>query len=415
MSHEPPPTRADMRQRLREELASLDLQSLRRVRPVIDSPCGRTIELAIDGERRTLVNWASNDYLGAATTRSVRNAAVRAVRSWGSGSGAARLLGGGLGLHRRFEGRIARWLGCEDALLTTTGFQANLAAIGALAQDPESVVILDRLCHASSYDGARLCGGTLQRFAHNDPLDLERQLVRSSGASLRVVVVESVYSMDGDEAPLAAIEAACQKHGALLLVDEAHAIGVLGPGGRGLCAELGVVPDLRVGTCSKSLGAQGGFIAGSSGLVELVVNRGRGFIFSTAPVPAAIGAALGTLDLLKARPAMPRMLLESAQLLRGGLIQQGWNVPAGRSPIIPVVIGGEAEALALAARLRQAGHYAPAIRPPTVPAGSCRLRLSVSLGHKPHDWRRLLAVMARLRQDFAGTPTPPPAPQPGPA
>jgi 8-amino-7-oxononanoate synthase len=203
--------------------------------------------------------------------------------------------------------------------------------------------------------------------------------------------------MDGDEAPLVGIQELCRKHGALLVVDEAHAIGVLGPQGRGLCAELGVVPDLLVGTCSKSLGSQGGFIAGDREVVELVVNRGRSFIFSTAPVPAAMGAAVATLDLLRRESDLPAQLVAQAGEVRAALREQGWNVPLGRSAIIPVLIGDEQPALDLAARLRMAGHYAPAIRPPTVPAGGCRLRLTVTLAHTASDRRRLVKAMAAAR------------------
>jgi 8-amino-7-oxononanoate synthase len=397
MGHEPPPTHADMRQDIASELADLTTAGRLRSRPVIDSPDDRVIILCADGKRQKLHNWASNDYLGAANRLTVKNAAARALRTYGAGAGAARLLAGGLRCHRRLEERLAHWLGCEEALVTSTGFQANLATLVSLASGAEDVVILDRLCHASTYDGARLAAGTLLRFTHNDLADLEKQLQRTSGAKRRVVCVESVYSMDGDEAPIVGIHELCRKHGALLVVDEAHAIGVLGPEGRGLCAELGVVPDLLVGTCSKSLGSQGGFLAGDRDLVELVVNRGRSFIFSTAPVPAAMGAAVATLDLLRKQPGLPAELVANAAEVRSALQAQGWNVPAGRSAIIPVVVGDEQPALALALRLREAGHFAPAIRPPTVPAGSCRLRLTVTLAHTVSDRRRLVKALAAAR------------------
>ncbi len=397
MSHEPPPTHAQMRAGLRTELAELTGLGRLRTRPVIDSPCGRVIQLRTDEGRKKLVNWASNDYLGCANRLPVKNAASRALRRFGAGAGAARLLSGGLAVHRQFEQRLARWLGTEEALLTTTGFQANLAAVVCLMADPEDVVILDRLCHASTYDGARLATGTLLRFRHNDVTDLARQLERTAGARRRVVCVESVYSMDGDAAPLAEIAALCRDQGALLVVDEAHALGVFGPGGRGLCAELGVVPDLRIGTCSKTFGSQGGFLAGDRELIELAVNRGRAFIFSTAPVPAAVGAALGALDLLTAHPQWPAELVAHAIALRTALATQGWEIPAGRSPIIPLVVGSEAAALALAARLRARGHHAPPIRPPTVPEGSCRLRLTLTLAHTEADRRHLVAALAAER------------------
>jgi len=397
MGHEPPPSHADMRQDIANELADLKVAGRLRSRPVIDSSDDRVIILCTDGQRRKLHNWASNDYLGAANRLTVKNAAARALRTYGAGAGAARLLSGGLRCHRRLEERLAHWLGCEDALVTSSGFQANLATLVSLASGAEDVVILDRLCHASTYDGARLATGTLLRFTHNDLADLEKQLQRTSGAKRRVVCVESVYSMDGDEAPLVGIQELCRTHGAMLVVDEAHAIGVLGPEGRGLCAELGVVPDLLVGTCSKSLGSQGGFLAGDRDLIELVVNRGRSFIFSTAPVPAAMGAAVATLDLLRKQPGLPAELVGHAAAVRTALQAQGWNVPAGRSAIIPLVVGDEQATLALSSRLRAAGHFAPAIRPPTVPPGSCRLRLTVTLSHTASDRRRLVKALAAAR------------------
>ena len=396
MSHEPPPTHADMRASLRTELAELTAQGRLRVRPVIDSPDGRVIHLRMEGGRRKLVNWASNDYLGCANLRAVKNAASRELRRFGAGAGAARLLSGGLAVHRRFEQRLAQWLGAADALLTTSGFQANLAAMVTLAGDPEDVIILDRACHASTYDGARLSAGTLLRFRHNDVDDLARQFERTTGARRRIVCVESVYSMDGDEAPLAGIFALCREHGALLVVDEAHAIGVCGPGGRGLCAEVGIVPDVLVGTCSKSLGAQGGFLVGDSEIIELAVNRGRSFIYSTAPVPAAVGGALGGLEQLQANPQWPAELCATAVALRASLRAVGWQVAPGRSPIIPVIVGHETAALALAASLRDLGHHAPAIRPPTVPEGGCRLRLTLTRAHTEADCRRLVAAMKSL-------------------
>lgn len=396
MGHEPPPTWAEQRAGLAAELAGIAGTS-RRVRPLIESPDGRVIALRTDHGRQKLVNWASNDYLGMTGEIRVANEARRCLRSWGAGAGAARLLAGGLAVHRRLERRLATFLGTQDVLLTGTGYQANLAALTTLASDPEHVLILDRLCHASTYDGAKLAAGTFLRFRHNDLDDLDTALRRTVGAPRRIVCVESVYSMDGDEAPLAAILERCRTHGALLVVDEAHALGVFGPGGRGRCAELGIVPDLIVGTCSKSLGSQGGFLAGDSDLIELAVNRARPFIFSTAPAPAIVGAALGALDLLADKPHLPGELLTLAATLREGLTAQGWNVPAGRSPIVPVIVGDEAAALDLAARLRVLGHHAPAIRPPTVPPGSCRLRLTVTAAHRPKDVRLLLAAFAGLR------------------
>lgn len=396
MGHETPPTYTEMRAGIRTELNSLAQSGRLRVRPIIDSPDDRSIILHHAGQRKKLINWASNDYLGAANELRVKNAASKALRRYGAGAGAARLLAGGLRCHRRVEERLAKWLGTEDVLVTTTGYQANLAALVSLAGSEEDALILDRLCHASMYDGARLSHGRLLRFAHNDVTDLERQLRHCEGAHRRIVCVESVYSMDGDEAPLAAIRELCDRYGALLLVDEAHALGVLGPEGRGLCAEAKVRADIRVGTLSKSLGSQGGFLAADRDIIELMVNRGRSFIFSTAPVPAAMGAAVETLTLLHEKPELPQQLCAIAQQLRQDLRAQGWVVPEGRTPIIPVMVGDEARVLALSDRLREAGHFAPAIRPPTVPAGGCRLRLTATLAHTITDRRRLLKAMSGL-------------------
>jgi 8-amino-7-oxononanoate synthase len=203
--------------------------------------------------------------------------------------------------------------------------------------------------------------------------------------------------MDGDEAPLQDIAALCAEYRAALVVDEDHAIGVVGDEGRGLCHELGIVPDVVVGTCSKGLGAQGGFIAGDSAVVEAVVNHGRSFIYSTAPVPAAMGAAVAGLDLLRKEPELPRRLQERSRWLRRQLQKDGWEVPDGRSAIIPLIVGGEEEALALAQALSAAGHHCPAIRPPTVPAGACRLRITPTLAHTESDCRRLITALASCR------------------
>ena len=397
MGHEPPPTWTEQRAHLRDELAAITAAGRLRRRVEIDSRGGRSVIVRENGTRRRLVNWASNDYLGLARDLHVRNGAAKALRRYGPGATAARLLSGGPRCHRRLEERLAQWLGTEECLLTTTGYQANAAALVALAGEVECALILDRLCHASLYDGARLSNGQLLRFKHNDLADLAHRLDQCEGARRRLVVVESVYSMDGDEAPLAAIHALCRERGALLLVDEAHALGVLGPDGRGLCAELGIVPDLRTATCSKALAAQGGIIAGDRELVELVVNTGRAFIFSTAPVPAASGAAVAALNVLRDADGLCDQLAQASAEVRTALRKQGWNVPEGRTPIIPVIIGGEEETLALAAKLRQAGHWTPAIRPPTVPPGQCRLRITVTAGHTPRDRRKLVEAMAANR------------------
>ncbi|TVR13340.1 MAG: 8-amino-7-oxononanoate synthase [Planctomycetota bacterium] len=390
-------------EQLREELAELSACDQLRQRSVIDGPDGRQISLCGGpnaGKRVKLLNWAGNDYQGLAQDRRVKNAAARAVRSYGAGAAASRLLSGGLRCHRRLEQRLAGWVGSDDCVVTTTGYQANLAVLAALASSTEDTVIVDRLAHASTYDGIRLSAASMLRFSHNNLQDLERKLRLAEASRRRIVCVESIYSMDGDEAPLREIADVCERHNAALVVDEDHALGVVGPCGAGLCAELGVRPTALVGTCSKGLGSQGGFVAGSAALVEQVVNRGRSFIFSTAPVPAAMGAAVAALDVLRREDDRPQQLQQRSQALRQALIAQGWQVAQGRSPIVPVLVGEAATALRLAQALRERGHYAPAIRPPTVPAHTARLRILPTMAHRDTDVRRLCEAMATLRQEF---------------
>jgi 8-amino-7-oxononanoate synthase len=380
-------------------LAEIEHQGRLRRRTILDSPNGRTVircEGDGGGARKKLVNWASNDYLGAISRRRICNGATRVLRQEGTGAGAARLLAGGLRCHRRLEQRLAHWLGTQDCLLTSTGYQANLCAITSLVERPD-VVILDRLCHASLTDGARLSEARLERFLHNDVEDLQRILEKSASFRRRLVVVESVYSMDGDLAPLRAIRDLCDQHNAMLLVDEAHAIGVFGPQGRGRLTAEGITAEVLIGTCSKSLGAQGGFIAAKKPVIEWIVNRGRAFIFTTALAPAAAGAALAVLDLLNDEPDLPTQLLERAAGLRQTLTAQGWNIPNGVGPVIPIIIGDETATLDLAEKLKALGHYAPAIRPPTVPEGLCRLRLTLTLAHKDCDLRRLAKALQSLK------------------
>ncbi len=387
---------------LRDECEMLQESGALRQRPVIDSPNGRVVIVGGGyGKRTKLHNWASNDYLAATSSIRVKNAARRALRQYGTGAGSARLLSGGLRCHKRLEERLTHWLQPDiehhyDTVIGPTGFQTNMAVLVSLADHKNDVIILDRLCHASMYDGARLAAGSLTRFRHNDSEDLRTQLARASTARRKIVCIESIYSMDGDEADLQQLRAVCDEMGAILLVDEAHALGVLGPAGRGLCAEQSIRPDLIMGTCSKSLGAQGGFACGRSEIIEWIVNRGRSLIYSTALSPASCGAAIEVLNLLRDRPDMGRPLAASSVRIRTALREQGWSVPEGRSPIIPVVVGDQQRAVALSAALRERGHFAPAIRPPTVPPRECRLRISLTLAHTESDIQRFLRIMADL-------------------
>lgn len=333
-----------------------------------------------------LLNFSSNDYLNLARHPAVVAAAERALHAAGAGATASRLVSGTQPLHEELEARLARLKGYPAALLFGSGYLANLGILGALVGRDDQV-FADRLVHASLMDAAVLSRAELLRFRHNDAQHLDELLQKNSGGSRKLVVTESLFSMDGDLAPLPEIAAVAQRHGALLLVDEAHATGVFGPGGSGLIREhkLESAVNLSMGTASKALGGYGGFVACSESMRALLINRARAFIYTTAPPPAAVGAALGALDLLAQNPGWGAKLLCRAGVFRDALRAAGFDVMSSASQIIPIQVGANARTLELAEKLRDAGLLVIAIRPPTVPEGTARLRLSVTLAHNEGD------------------------------
>lgn len=347
-----------------------------------------------------VLNFSCNDYLGLAGDPRLCDAACEAVRRWGCGATASRLMTGHLSPHAELETNLARWLGTEAALVFGSGYLANLGLVSCLA-DAGATLFLDRLDHASLIDGARLAGARIHRYAHNDPDALDALLARhADGDGPRVVLTESVFSMDGDIAPLAELARVCARHGAWLVVDEAHALGVFGPHGAGCwpdvaaeAASLGV-PLARVGTLSKSLGSYGGFVAGTASLVRLLVNRARGFIYSTGLAPACLGAASAALAIMQGDPTLGPTLLRRAELFRNELHARGLDTTPSTSHIVPVAIGDNRRALAVSRALEARGVLCTAVRPPTVPPGTARLRFSVSLGHAPDDLQRAAAAVA---------------------
>lgn len=372
--------------RLAAGLDTLEHEGRLRVPKILsDSPRARTV---VDG--RPVVNFASNNYLDLAGHPAVVEAARAAAADWGAGATASRLLGGSLAVHRELEEALARHKNTAAALVFPSGYHANLGAIPALV-GPGDSVFLDRLAHASLVDGARLSKARLRVFAHNDPEDLDQALARAEGE--KWVITESVFSMDGDRAPLKAIAEVCRKRGARLYVDEAHGTGVWGPGGRGWVNALDLEKrvDVCMGTLSKALGAQGGFIAGSDVLVRWVQNRARAFIYSTALSPGAAAAAREALRIAVAEPERRARAFDLSARLRQGLGVEG------EGPIVPLLVGEDHDALALAAALWEQGLFAPAVRPPTVPAGTARIRFSVTAGHTEADIDRALAVVENWR------------------
>ena len=369
---------SEIEQRL-EDLKRLGLQ--RRLR-MVSGPQGPRVLL--DGKPVLLL--CSNNYLGLADHPRVREAAADAAMRWGVGAGASRLVSGTMTIHRRLEERLAAWEGSEACLLFGSGYLANLGTIGALA-GPGDTVFSDELNHASIVDGCRLSRAEVVVYKHGDVDDLDRLMRRHSGGGRRLVVTDSVFSMDGDIAPLAEIVELAQGYGARTMVDEAHATGVLGPGGRGAVAQAGLQGevDVVVGTLGKALGSYGAYVCAEEEMIRYLINAARSLIFSTAPGPPAVAGALAALELLQERPHRVQRLRSAARTLRGALAHEGFPVVEEEMQIVPLVVGDAAAAMSLCEEALQRGVFAQAIRPPTVRTGTSRLRLAVMASHTAEE------------------------------
>ena len=380
----------------RRELARLEGQGLLRRIPDLDHGAARLVD---QGGAR-LLNLASNNYLGLAGTPELQEAAVRAVAEYGTSSGASRLVSGQYALLDQLEAGAAALKGAEAALAVGSGYAANVMLLQALA-DRHSIIFSDRLNHASIVDGIRLSGARMERYAHADAADLARRLEAHCDAVRKIVVTDTVFSMDGDLAPLKEIAALAQEHGALLILDEAHATGVFGQG-RGLGHALGVAGEgvLFMGTLGKALGAHGAFIAGTREAVDFLRNTGRAFIFSTALPPAAVGAALAGLEAVRRDPGAGQRLLDMAQGLRHFVRDLGFDTGPSQSQIVPVILGSNAAALRARDFLAGRGILAPAVRPPTVPANTARLRLSLRADLTEQDLALCHAALTDLAREL---------------
>ena len=378
---------------LHGELKSIDeaglLRSLRR----IETPQ----QVEVYSGNLALINFSSNDYLGLAAHESLRAAAQAVVETLGAGAGSARLISGSQTISHELETALATFKQAEAALSFSSGYAAALGTVPALVGQGD-VVIIDKLVHACLVDAARLSGAKLRVFKHNDLAELETILQWASGREGNTLVItESVFSMDGELAPVRDLVQLKNRYGAWLMLDEAHATGLYGEGRRGIAEEMGVADgvEVQLGTLGKALGAAGGYICGSQALIHLLVNRARSFIFSTAPVPAQLAAAKRGVELVQSDEgeALRTRLWANVDALKNGLIQQGWKLPVVRSAILPLMIGDEREALALAERLREAGFWVPAVRYPTVARGAARLRVTVSAAHQPKHLDALLEAL----------------------
>lgn len=371
-------------------LDELRRSSLERTAGALPAAGGR---IAIEG--RAFTNFASNDYLDFARRPELAEAVREAVARFGAGSTASRLMAGTLPCHVELEERLARLKGYPAALVFGSGYLANTGILPALA-GRDDVIFADKLAHASLVDGALLSRAKLLRFHHNDAGHLERLLSSAPPGARKLVVTESVFSMDGDLAPLPDLCAIAQRHGAMMFVDEAHSTGVFGPSGGGLVRQHGLegAVNVSMGTLSKSLGSYGGFAAVSVPMRSWLVNKARSFIFDTALPPPAVAAATAAIDLLEKNPGLGADLLRRARLFRGSLRNAGLAVEERDSQIVPLVVGSSDGALRLARRLRARGIIAPAVRPPTVPEGTARLRFSVTLAHREEDLTSAASAIA---------------------
>jgi 8-amino-7-oxononanoate synthase len=361
----------------------------------LEDPEGTTV--AVDGRR--LIMIGSNNYLGLTTDPRVREAAVAAVERFGTSCTGSRFLNGTLELHLELEERLARYVGKEKALVFTTGYQVNLGVISALL-GRRDVVICDKEDHASILDGCRLSLGELRRFKHNDVADLERVLAGCSRDVGRLVVVDGVFSMSGEIAPLAEIVECCRQYGARLMVDDAHAIGVTG-GGRGTAAQFGVTDsvDLIMGTFSKSLASVGGFVAGDEATIHWIQHRARSLIFSASLPPASTAAALAALDILEKEPDRVARVNTLAARMRHSLHELGFDIGNSQTPIVPIIVGGAMDTLVLWKRLFEAGVYTNAALPPAVPEGKCLLRTSYMATHTDEQLAEVIRAFASIRAE----------------
>ncbi len=377
------------------ELESLRVHHLLRILRLTKDTKPKT---KLDGQPVLLL--CSNNYLGLANHSRLMEAARNALEEYGTSSSASRLVSGNLALHGQLERQVAKWIGTEAALVFNSGYQANIGVISALIQEND-LILSDELNHASLIDGCRLSRGQTSIFRHADPQHLESLLMEESKtarARKKFIVTESVFSVDGDLAPLAEIASVAHRFNALLIVDEAHAVGIFGATGAGLVEQLQLQEQvhIRVGTFSKALGGFGGFVTGKQDLIEYLVNRARSFIYSTALPPAILGASLAAIKIIQDEPERRKVLWGNVNFLRKGLKKQGWTLLSEASQIIPVLIGGAEETMKVSSDLLANGIFAQGLREPTVPPGSSRLRLTPMATHTREDLTHALAAFERV-------------------
>lgn len=389
-------TNPSIEDRLSAELADISDLGLTRRRRVLESPCGRIA--IVDG--REMLNFASNDYLGLAGNPEIAQALADGALQWGSGSGASHLVSGHLAPHEALENEIANLVGYPRALTFSTGYLANLSVTPTLA-GRGAAVFADKLNHASLIDAMQLAkaqGADVQRYPHNDMAALEKMLAASPAAN-KIIVTDAVFSMDGDLAPLPALFALAERYDTWLVIDDAHGFGVLGPHGQGSLSHFNLPSHPRIllmGTLGKAAGVGGAFVAGSATAIEYLLQKGRSYIFTTAAPPAVACALSKSLQLIRQGDALRANLMARLGQLRDGLASLPWRLLPSPTAIQPLIVGENAATVKLSTALWERGLWVPAIRPPTVPKDTARLRISVSAAHSAGDIARLVDALKEL-------------------
>lgn len=375
------------------ELAELNRQGLYRTLRRVEGEQGPT--LLLNGKE--VINFSSNNYLGLANHPALREAAKEAIDRYGCGTGASRLISGNMTLHEELESKIAALKGTEAALVFNSGFQTNTGVLATLVGEGD-VIFSDELNHASLIDGCRLSRAETAVYRHCDLDHLEQCLKGAPRSKRKLIVTESLFSMDGDEAPLNDIVALAEKYGAMMMVDEAHATGVFGPNGAGLVAQAGLGDRVLVqmGTLGKALGGFGAYIAGSQSLRELLINRCRSFIYTTSLPPAVMAMGIAAVEILHKEPDRREQLRHNGALLRAGLGASGYCLGNSQSQIVPLIIGDESRCMTLSQQLLNQGVFAQGIRPPTVPPGTSRLRITLMATHTKEHLDRALTILEAI-------------------
>ena len=367
---------------LKSELNQLNQAGLSRsLRSVMTAPTGRVL---LDGDEVILLG--SNNYLGLSVHPTVVEAAATALQRYGTGASASRLMSGNSHLYTELETKIARAKGTEAALVFSSGYLANIGTIPVLAGD-EDLILSDALNHASIIDGCRLSPATKQIYRHCDVEHLESLLSQSTKFRRRLIVTDGVFSMDGDIAPLPEICDLAERYDAMVMVDDAHGFGILGETGGGTIEHFGLEDRgvIQMGTLSKAIGGLGGYVAGSANLIDFLINRARGFIFTTGLPPATLAGASAAIDVIRSNPGLRQQLSRNVLLLKNALLERGFQLLPSQTQILPLMLGSVEVASRFAEALLAHGVYAPAIRPPTVPEGTSRLRISVTASHTTED------------------------------